>query len=442
MKKWTVTVTLLTLFLAFTEPTPSVRAFEASSTSFYVRQDMADIAGRSTSTNFWLFNNGSQNGIGLSTSTSFGIFSGIIRALFQPIAPAYNQIHYHWRNDNGTETTATSATSGNQDTILSGLNTSTTIRLRMGISNTGGSLRSFSNQQFRLQYGLLSTICSAIGSWTDFGTGTATWNMSDSTNLTEGNNTTNIATSSLGAVSDGSHTFITPNGGLRDTSNQTGAISVPSDSFAELEYSIAATSTASGTYCFRTTNAGSATNFTYTQYPQATLSVGQNITLIVSPSTINMPSLSPGLAVTATSTATVTITGGTNGYSLQISRNSATSTLASSTTTFPDFASWNSGSDCSTGQGNGTTTPGQTLSFRVQNSGTTADYCSFWWGANDANGTAIYAGFPTSTQTIVNATSTNNGASTSTIVYRADVPGTQKSTNYTGIITFTALTNP
>lgn len=442
MKKWAVTVILLTLFLASTEPAPSVRAFDASSTSFYARQDTADIAGRSTSTNFWLFNNGSQNGIGLSTSTSFGIFAGIIRALFQPIAPTYSQIHYHWRNNDGTETAATSATSGNQDTALSSLNTNTTTRLRIGISNTGGSLRSFSGQQFRLQYGLLSTTCSAIGSWTDFGTGAATWNMSNSANLTEGNDTTNIATSSLGAISDGSHTFITPNGGVRDTSNQTGAISVPSDSFAELEYSIAATSTASGTYCFRTTNAGSATNFTYTQYPQATLSVSQTITLIVNPSTINMPSLISGSASTATSTATVTITGGTNGYSLQVSRNSATSTLASSTTTFPDFTPWNPGSGCSAGQGNGTTTPGQTLSFRIQNSGTTADYCSLWWGASDANGTAIYAGFPTSTQTIVNATSTNNGASTSTIVYRADAPGAQKATNYTGIITFTALTNP
>src|SRR3989344_4299096 len=92
---------ILLIFISFvlTEPAMPVSAFEASSTNYYVRQDLGEITGKSTSTSFWLFNNGSQSALGLSTSTSFQIIPGFIRALFQPIAPNYNLAHYYWRND-------------------------------------------------------------------------------------------------------------------------------------------------------------------------------------------------------------------------------------------------------------------------------------------------------------------------------------------------------
>lgn len=438
---------LLWLFLIFVRPTTPASAFEASSTSFYVRQDMANIAGKSTSTSFWLFNNGSQTGLGLSSSTTFQIISGIIRSLFQPIAPNYTLIHYHWRNDDGTETTATSATGGTQDTALSSITQNTSKRLRVEITNAGGTIKSFSAQQFRLEQAASSTTCAAISTWSDLGSATGTWAMATTTNLTNGTDTTNIATSTNGSVTDANRTFVTPNGGVRTSSSTTGNVSVPSDSFVELEYSVKplASSTANGIYCFRVTNAGSPTNFTYTQYPQATVvaTASQSISLVISTTTVNLPGLSPGSAVTATSTATVTISGGTNGYNLQISRNSSTSTIASSTLTFPDLTSWNSGSGCTAGQGNGTTAPGQTLSFRVQQANTSSsNYCAVWWGASDTAGTAIYAGMPTSTQTIVNASSTNNGTTATYILYRADAPTSQEATNYTGGITITALANP
>jgi hypothetical protein len=127
---------------------------------------------------------------------------------------------------------------------------------------------------------------------------------------------------------------------------------------------------------------------------------------------------------------------------LQIKRNAATSTLSSSTITFPDFTSWNPGSGCSAGQGNSTTTPNQTFSFRVQNASTTSSYCSFWWGANDSAGTALFAGVPASAQTMVNATSSNDGTTVTYVLYRADAPNSQKATNYTGDITVTAIVNP
>ena len=188
--------------------------------------------------------------------------------------PAYTQIHYQWRNDNGSETGATSATGGVEDTLLTGLQQNTSIRVRIEITNAGGTIFSYSAQSFQLQYGLLSTTCSAISSWTTVGATGSVWSMFNSTNLTDGANTTNIATST-GGVADANHTFIVANAGVKTTTSTVASISVPSDSFIEMEFDIDAltSSTPGDTYCFRLTNAGSATNFTYSQYPQATVSV-------------------------------------------------------------------------------------------------------------------------------------------------------------------------
>ena len=75
---------------------------------------------------------------------------------------------------------------------------------------------------------------------------------------------------------------------------------------------------------------------------------------------------------------------------------------------------------------------------------TTASYCPFWWGANDTNGTAMYAGVPYIAQTIVNSTSTasQNGTTFVSILYRADASTTQQIANYSGGITITAIANP
>jgi len=431
------------VFFAYSSTFPPALASEASSTSFYARQNMQSVGGIGSSTSFKLLFGEEQAGAGLSSSTSFKVLSGILRSLYQAIAPSYNQLHYHWRNDDGGETTSTSATSGNQDTELAPISVNTIKRVRIEIANTGGTIKSFSTQQFRLEYGLLVTSCSAIGTWTNVQGGTD-WSMATTTNLVNGANTTNIATST-GGVTDGNHTFLTSNGGVRTSSSTTGSLSVPSDTFVELEYGVRATSAATdnGVYCFRVTNAGSATNFAYTEYPKATVSnSSQSITLSFTPGTVNLPGLSPGVAVTATSTLTVTITGGTAGYSIKINRDSATSTLASSTLTFPDYTAWNPGTGCSVGQGNATTSPGSNFSFRIQSASTTASYCSDWWGANDNNGTALYAGTPTSSQTVMNCTTCNSGSTDTSIKYRVDAPTSQKATNYNGQVTFTVLANP
>lgn len=422
-------------------------AFNSSSTDFFVRGDVGYEVGNSTATGIGLFGNGQVSGLPLSTSTDFDIFPGIIRAIFQPVQPVYTQVHYQWRNDNGSETSATSATGGVEDTMITGLAPSTSIRVRMEITNAGGTIFSYSPQSFQLQYGKLSTTCSAISSWTTVGGGAAVWGMYNSGNLTDGQNTTNIATST-GGVADANHTFIVANAGVKTTTSTVAAISVPSDSFIETEFDIQAlsSSTPGATYCFRLTNNGATNLFSYSQYPQVTLSsVVQSITLTLNTSTVNLPALAPGIAVSATTTATVSVTGASSGYTLSILRNSATSTLASGTVAFPDAAVWApSGSSCASGQGNGTTTPGNTFSFRVASSGTTANYCSFWWGASDTGGTALYAGVPTTTQIIVNSTSSasQNGTTVVTITYSANASLSQKATTYTGGVTITAIANP
>jgi len=154
--------------------------------------------------------------------------------------------------------------------------------------------------------------------------------------------------------------------------------------------------------------------------------------------------LTPGVAVSATSTATVTISGATNGYNLQVNRDDATSTLdliSDPSIDFPDYTpAWDP-----TGNGNATTTPGSTFSFRVQQTGTNSNYSTTWWGANDTDGTAKYAGFPSSSQIIINCNTggaCNEGTTDTRIKYRADSPVSQKVGSYNGTITYTALPNP
>ncbi|MGC9610983.1 MAG: hypothetical protein ABSE68_02070 [Minisyncoccia bacterium] len=164
------------------------------------------------------------------------------------------------------------------------------------------------------------------------------------------------------------------------------------------------------------------------------LTVNQTITLTLSTSTVSLGSLTPGSAVSATSSATVA-TNSANGWNLKVNRNSATSTLASSTITFPDATAWNGS--------NGTTSPGATLAFKVANTGTDAAlYSSTNWGASDTDGVAKYAGFPTSATNVVSTSSYIGTSQVVMLKIRADAPATQQATSYTGTVTITAITNP
>lgn len=432
-------------------------AFDASSTSFFVRQKMVPVGAVKgvvsgtesfgTSTSFKLFGAGGETGVGTSTSSSFGVEGGFIRGLFRGPLPIYTQNGFHWRNDDGTEVTATSKTSGVQDTDITSFAKSTGVRLRVEVSNEGGSITSgFTTQQFRLEYGLKVTTCSSIVSWTDVGAVNGDWDMFNSSNITEAGNTTNIAVAN-GGVSDKNHTFITANAGLKDTSSQTSAISVTSEHFIEFEYSIQALSAAtdSGTYCFRLTNAGSATNYIYSVYPQATLAGGgSTLTFVTDGSAEAFGTVTPG-TVSATSSILFVKTDNSTGFIATIQRDDSTGTMSFGSTYIPDKTAWVPGvATTSVGNATASTTEPQTLQFRVRLTGTdTPNYASVWWGTADTTASALFAGFPSTAKTIINrSTATAPATTTSYVLYNLTTPVTQPNGSYAGSITYTVTANP
>ncbi len=168
------------------------------------------------------------------------------------------------------------------------------------------------------------------------------------------------------------------------------------------------------------------------------LTVNQTITLTV-PAAVSMTALTPGNNTPSISTTTAVVsTNASNGWNLQINRNSSTSTLASSTINFPDYTSWNGSSNAAT-----SSVVAQTFAFRVYQTGTTGGiYNTTWWGTNDTDPNAKFGGVPTGATTMA-STSTYSGSSQTVVFgFRADAPATQAATNYTGNITVTAIALP
>lgn len=193
------------------------------------------------------------------------------------VSPDRTQIRYHWRNDNGNEASpgnATSATSGNEDWYFK-MPKLTGKRLRIEVSNEGSIADS--GTQYRLEYGELGihgsgdgsgSACDGISSWTDVGAGGGDWDMLDSTYLTDGNNTTDIA-EAIGGMTNENTTFETPNNAIKDTSSQTVSITLGTADYVDIEYSVQALAAASdgAMYCFRVTDAGTVIE-SYNIYPR------------------------------------------------------------------------------------------------------------------------------------------------------------------------------
>lgn len=184
------------------------------------------------------------------------------------------QTHYHWRNDDGSESGATSAT-GAEDTPLSALAAADPRRLRVQVSNEGSTSTS---PTLTLEYGTAAPTCGDVTTWTPVVDPGGDWDLSPTVNLTDGADTTNIGLAA-GGVSDENTTFITNNDGVRDSTDGVGPVAIDTTEFIELEYSLVASSTASEgqTYCFRLTDNGTAlTN--YSEYPQATIDADLTLT--------------------------------------------------------------------------------------------------------------------------------------------------------------------
>ena len=206
------------------------------------------------------------------------------------------QTSYHWRNDDNTEALATEFANVGENTSVN-VQQETPIRLRVGVSNSTGA-SSTTPTNFRLEYATNPSTCSAVSSWTDVNATTDSWDMYNSTFLTNGSDTTNIAVST-GGVTDVGTTFLTPNGGQLDTSSQSGNITLATTNYTELEYSIVPATTVpdNTSYCFRVTDAGDPLPV-YTNYPQAVVK------------TVNDFKIQRGVSTILAAATTITITAG------------------------------------------------------------------------------------------------------------------------------------
>lgn len=260
----------LALIVGFFHVASRAFALESSSTSFEIHAgDIESITGTSTSATFGLHNAGGQNATASSSLTTKSVSSGILYWIMGFFTARYDQIHYRWRYDDGSESTATWAV--NQDLPHVSFPKNTARRLRFEVSNEGwtrGAAPAF-------QLEVAQTAACSGGTYTAVpATYGSAWVVSTSTNITEPVATTNVAA----GLTDEGAVFIA--GEVKDSGNTTGTITLTSENFTEVEYVLTATSVAvdGATYCFRLTNggfpSGTGYSFGYSQYAQAVIASG------------------------------------------------------------------------------------------------------------------------------------------------------------------------
>lgn len=182
-----------------------------------------------------------------------------------------NLFGYHWRNDDGNETDASSATGGVANTPIVALQQNTPRRLRLAVDNSGST--STPTMDLQLEYGVRTTVCEAVAAWTPVNYTNAHFASFDSTFVTDGANTTDIAVGIGGVPNPLGSAFKTPNSGQLDTTATATAVSLLADEFIELEFSLEATANSieGTTYCFRVSDAGAPLQ-SYSEYPVLTVS--------------------------------------------------------------------------------------------------------------------------------------------------------------------------
>lgn len=188
-------------------------------------------------------------------------------------APSVTQSNYHWRNDDGDEAGATSATGGVENTPIGPIFQNTQQRLRFAVSNEGNAVAT--GIEPRLEYGTKVTSCENVGSWQRVDTGAA-FDMDSTSQLTQGDDTTDVSEAD-GGVSEPNPFFVTPNAAQLESTDQSSAIALTTSEYAELEYALTITDVSAfgATYCFRLTDAGTPLA-AYTNYPELTIQERQD----------------------------------------------------------------------------------------------------------------------------------------------------------------------
>ncbi|MBI5400803.1 MAG: hypothetical protein HZB12_01660 [Candidatus Yonathbacteria bacterium] len=248
-------------------------AFESSSATFELHAgDVESAVASSTSATFKLHDAGGQNATASSSATTKFVSSGILYWLYGFFTNNYDQIHYRWRADDGSESAATFPV--NLDTQYASFPKNTVKRLRFEVSNEGWTRTG--TTAFRLEVAQTATCSSGTYAAvpTDY---SGHWHLATTTNptyFTDGDATTNVA----GGLTDENITFVP--GQIKDIGNTTAAVTLASSDFTEVEFGVMALTAATNAnpYCFRLTNSGATSGtgyvFSYTQYAVASVTSG------------------------------------------------------------------------------------------------------------------------------------------------------------------------
>ncbi len=201
-------------------------------------------------------------------ASSTTLSSDYLSISFVAPSPEVNQIHYRFRDDDGSESTANWREAEDTGDPMTGvhLEIGENIRLRMALANIGAG--DATNYDYDIQYALTTTGCSSDpGGWVTIPVTATTeeWEMATSSNFSDGTSTTAQLSNSE------SYNFVSGTM-VQNPSNSSGAISLSESDYTEIEYAIKATVDAytAGTYCFRVVNNGSVIN-KYDIYPELTL---------------------------------------------------------------------------------------------------------------------------------------------------------------------------
>jgi hypothetical protein len=163
---------------------------------------------------------------------------------------------------------------------------------------------------FKLEYGVKVTSCSAITSWTAVPTGSSVaWKSPQSSNVNDGDPTTNNA-----GLTDGNSVFVA--GEVKeDSSSAIDAIALGFTNFTEVEFAVEATANAvsNAHYCFRLTDVGNASSFTYDTYAEATLAASASHGGGPSTPTISLFQPNGGEVLTASQTSQIFWSSGGSG---------------------------------------------------------------------------------------------------------------------------------
>ncbi|MBI2062717.1 MAG: hypothetical protein HYT61_00550 [Candidatus Yanofskybacteria bacterium] len=179
--------------------------------------------------------------------------------------PNPTQTHFQWLNDDAGLNSGTAAAA--QDATLTGLTNGSVKRLRVEISNEGAGSKS---SNFQLEFAKKGSGCTQAtlsAGWnyreihTDSVTASDAFDIQDSTNFSNGAATT-------ASLSASDPTFVAGQG--IDSASSTSAIALNGNNYTEIEYALQANTNAQSTttYCFRLTDGGASTSFTYQRYAE------------------------------------------------------------------------------------------------------------------------------------------------------------------------------